>query len=190
MLNHAMVDIETLGGMPNAVILSIGAVVFDPNDTVPGDARFKAGVSIATALAAGQDVEGKTILWWLGQDDAARGAYLNLSHEPLSWVLNALRQWWDSHELEFIWGHGVNFDLKILDEAYRLGGQKPPWGFRAERDTRTLFHLYESVSGEKVEWDKGDTDLPKHDPLGDAIRQVSAVQWAWRRMGVVGVEGT
>ena len=30
MSTHAMIDIETLGTMPNSVILSVGAVKFDP----------------------------------------------------------------------------------------------------------------------------------------------------------------
>lgn len=132
-MNNVMIDIETLGTMTNSVILSIGAVQFDENGF--GD-EFYSNVNIDSCLERGLAVEGRTILWWMGQDEAARAA---LGQNELSLVaaLHGLANTFDWNNT-LAWCNGLNFDLPILDTAYQACGMPTPWAYYNGRDYRTV----------------------------------------------------
>src|SRR3546814_2365974 len=78
-----MVDLETLDTKNSAVVLSIGAVVWE---TLVDDAgsldysvveRFYRVLSIDEQLAAGRTVSESTLLWWMRQDPTARAEAFN-----------------------------------------------------------------------------------------------------------------
>lgn len=175
----AMIDIEALGNGTNGLIVSIGAVRFHPMPVTatehgPQPDAFRACISIQDALNHGAQVEGRTIKWWFEQERTAQMALFE-SPRPESQVLAMLGNWINKIPLEGIWAHGINYDLRMLAAAYARHGQRIPWPFRLERDTRTLFSL---VPYGDIKW--GVSDLPKHDPVGDAICQAFAVQSAMR----------
>ena len=185
---HAMVDIEALGKGDNALVVSAALVAFSP-DNAAAVAPFVAvfdplvvNVRLQSALDHGAQVDGSTLRFWMEQDDAARKA-LFVDALDESTALARIREWWQASFAEAIWGHGVNFDLRLLGAAFRRHGQRAPWHYRQERDTRTLFDLVNFCCGAEVEkacWAKGTkADATKHIALNDAQRQAVAVQAAY-----------
>ncbi|EIC2136778.1 3'-5' exoribonuclease, partial [Citrobacter freundii] len=72
---HLMVDMETMGNSPDAPIVSIGAVFFDPSTGNTG-AEFYRVVSLESSMSFGMKPDASTIQWWLKQSSEARSAIL------------------------------------------------------------------------------------------------------------------
>lgn len=163
-----MVDIETLGTAPGAVILSIGAVMFEPKGDALGG-EFYVDIDVESAMRAGLHTEPGTILWWFGQNEAARKAITAPGRKPLDHALDAFASWCGSGKK--IWGHGATFDPVLIEAAYRYLNKPAPWKYWDARDTRTLF----DVAGLAY---RG----TKHHALEDAKDQALAVQAAYRKL--------
>lgn len=153
-----MIDIETLGINPNAPIISIGAVDSDGN-------VFHEYLDIQSQLEKGALVDWSTVHWWMQQDDAARDKLQEFgtsAEEVLRRFIDAYK--WKDME---VWCNGLNFDLPIIESAFRRFGILPPWQYYNCRDFRTLKKLYPSVS------------LPRpavaHDALEDAKAQMAGL---------------
>jgi hypothetical protein len=165
MPKHLMVDMETLAVSPNAVVLSLGAVHFDPFDNVIGDSiYFKINLDDQDAL--GREIDPNTIDWWSKQDPAImEEAFSENDRIPLVEAMDRFHRF--AWGCDAFWSHGATFDLVILESIYRQLQKPLPWNYWQLRDTRTLFDL------------GFDPDMPKeskHDALQDAIRQVVGVQ--------------
>ena len=138
-----MVDLETLGTKPGSVIVSIGAVAFDPmSNIVRTDAAFYTTMQIQPQLDKGMTVDGSTLSWWMQQSDDARKrlATTEAGLGPVA-VLTQFNEWYISLRGEAIWGHRLNFDIPLLESLYRAMSMKWPWKYSQGRDTRTLFDL-------------------------------------------------
>src|SRR3990167_1581256 len=170
---HVMVDIECLDTRSEAVILSIGAAKFPLLETgsilLPARERYETfytNISIDSSMRAGCTVQGKTIKWWLQQSEFARERLFR-DPEPIGLrdALSQFRGWYGEPKLT--WSHGSNFDLTILDSAYALYDQLPPWRYKDVRDTRTLFWLAHTLRGTNRELML--RPGTKHDALEDAL---------------------
>ena len=161
-MNNVMIDIETLGTAANSVILSIGAVQFGENGL--GDEVYST-INIDSCLERGLVVEGRTILWWMGQADAARAA-LGQNELSLAAALQGLTNAFDWNNT-LVWCNGLNFDLPILDSAYRACGMAAPWAYYNGRDYRTIKCELPKETFKALEV----TPVVKHDALEDAKAQ-------------------
>ena len=167
---HLMIDLETLGTKSNAVILSVGAVLFDLEGNI--EALMHRGINIDSCLRVGLEVDGGTIEFWLKQSKENIDKLMNVSRLSLNEVLNELA-FLNLYQSEwYIWSHGSNFDTVLLENAYKAVGQKVWWKYNNVRDTRTLFDLanYKYVA-------KGG-----HDALDDARNQAKAVCEAYLKL--------
>ena len=70
-VNNVMLDLETMGLGPNAAIIAIGAVMFDP-ETMQLGSEFYRIINLESAVAAGGIMDAGTVMWWLEQGAAAR----------------------------------------------------------------------------------------------------------------------
>jgi DNA polymerase III epsilon subunit-like protein len=137
------VDLETLNTSPDAVILTIGAVA---SCEQTGERRKFYAVCNANAQP-GRTVSQSTLKWWDGQSAEARTAF-DLAHQPdaplLSTALAQLTEWLGdlgkTHDV-FVWGNGSDFDIAMLNHAYKQISDFVPWNFRRVRDMRTLYDL-------------------------------------------------
>ena len=64
MTTHAMIDIETLGTDPDCVVLSVGAVKFDPFTLNEPHSKTLWRPSADEQLNADRSVDQGTIEWW------------------------------------------------------------------------------------------------------------------------------
>lgn len=165
MTERVMIDLETLGTEPGATIISIGAVRFSPSG-VWEDMTFYRSVSPQSCQDAGLTIDADTLEWWLGQDDEVQDVLTG--GDPLLAVLSDFTAFYaDADE---IWAFSPSFDCSILAAAYDAVGEDTPWGFRDERDARTLAALPTGTDVER----RGDL----HNALDDArhqAREASAV---------------
>ncbi|ENV4192955.1 3'-5' exoribonuclease, partial [Escherichia coli] len=109
---HLMIDLETMGKNPDAPIISIGAIFFDPQTGDMGP-EFSKTIDLETA---GGVIDRDTIKWWLKQSREAQSAIMT-DEIPLDDALLQLREFIDENSGEFfvhVWGNGANFDNTIL----------------------------------------------------------------------------
>ncbi|EPJ8279232.1 TPA: 3'-5' exoribonuclease [Citrobacter freundii] len=181
---HLMVDMETMGNSPDAPIVSIGAVFFDPSTGNTG-AEFYRVVSLESSMSFGMKPDASTIQWWLKQSSEARSAILVDEAMGLRESLELLADFIaenaanGSHTVQ-LWGNGCSFDNVILRRAYALTETPFAVPFWNDRDVRTMVELGKSV-GINPRFDipfEGDM----HNALSDARHQVKYVSAIWQRL--------
>lgn len=181
---HLMVDMETMGNSPDAPIVSIGAVFFDPSTGNTG-AEFYRVVSLESSMSFGMKPDASTIQWWLKQSSEARSAILVDEAMGLRESLELLADFIaenaanGSHTVQ-LWGNGCSFDNVILRRAHALTETPFAVPFRNDRDVRTMVELGKSV-GINPRYDipfEGDM----HNALSDARHQVKYVSAIWQRL--------
>lgn len=166
-----MVDLETLATSPDAVILTIGAVTFDPASNKIFDKLYYR-VDVESCDRLGMTVNDDTVEWWSKQAaDVQTEAFAEDNRVPIEEVIEKFHKF--AWNCDAFWSHGATFDLVILDCYYRKLNKVPPWNFWQIRDTRTLFDL------------GYDPEMPKeglHNALEDASRQAIGVQTIYRKL--------
>ena len=171
MMNHMMVDLETLGTGTDTVVVSAGIVMFDPEaGAVHNMHQRHWSLNIQDQLDHDRTVTGATIKWWLKQSDEAIRSWNN-AEATCAFMQEFEMQFtdfWDDWGAKYIWSHGSVFDVMILESMF---GGRQPWKFYDIRDTRTLLH----VSQEKINRASG----THHNALDDAIAQAHGINEAW-----------
>ena len=157
-----MLDLETFGDIPNAVMIQIGACYFDRATGEIGE-KFLANIDVESSLKEGFEVTGSTLYWWLRQDKKAQ---LSLLEKPLN-VVDALFAFSMFMErAKYIWSH-VTFDCVILMNHFRKLGIHPKvHPYKIARDLNTLIHL---INTNRSDYTRGGIH---HNALDDCIYQV------------------
>ncbi|EOK2889929.1 3'-5' exoribonuclease, partial [Escherichia coli] len=175
---HLMIDLETMGKNPDAPIISIGAIFFDPQTGDMGP-EFSKTIDLDTA---GGVIDRDTMKWWLKQSREAQSAIMT-DEIPLDDALLQLREFIDENSGEFfvhVWGNGANFDNTILRRSYERQGSPCPWRYYNDRDVRTIVEL-----GKAIDFDAR-TAIPfegeRHNALDDARYQAKYVSAIWQKL--------
>lgn len=172
-----MIDTETLATTPDAMILQIAAVKFDPFDDY-----LERGITVADLpqLNLWLDLESQpdrqlsesTLEWWSKQDPAIQAqVFGDKNRVAFSEAIQQTHQFiWNTGR---IWAQGIQFDISLLENAYRSLDMPYSWSYWQARDSRTLLDL---VS----------VNLPAatHNAIDDCFRQVVGVQKALAALGV------
>jgi len=173
MAKHLMVDMETMAVTPDAVILTLGAVHFNPWGNGYGD-KIYFRISIDDQDRLGRFVDPATLDWWAKQDPAImEEAFSDQDRIPLEEAMDRFHKF--AWGCDAFWSHGATFDLVMIENVLRQMGRPVPWNYWQLRDTRTLFDL------------GYDPDMPtgsKHDALQDAIRQAVGVQNIYSKLKI------
>ena len=181
--NNLMIDLETMGKKPNAPIVSIGAVFFNPQSGELGP-EFYAVVSLESAMESGAVPDGDTILWWMKQSAEARAAICIDDVMPISDALSELDHFIvrnaDNPKYMKVWGNGANFDNVILRGAYERAGQLCPWAFWNDHDVRTIVTLGRTIGFDPKRDMPFDGDM--HNALADARHQAKYVSAIWQKL--------
>ena len=176
--DHLMIDLETMGKNPDAPIISIGAIFFDPQTGDMGP-EFSKTIDLETA---GGVIDRDVIKRWLKQSREAQSAIMT-DEIPLDDALLQLREFIDENSGEFfvqVWGNGANFDNTILRRSYERQGIPCPWRYYNDRDVRTIVEL-----GKAIDFDAR-TAIPfegeRHNALDDARYQAKYVSAIWQKL--------
>ncbi|WP_313609978.1 3'-5' exonuclease [Atlantibacter hermannii] len=179
-----MVDLETIGSNPDAPIVSIGAVFFEPSTGETGP-EFYQVVDLTSAMNFGAKPDASTILWWMKQSSEARSALLVEDAADLDVALTLFSEFLCGNAANGaksvqVWGNGASFDNVLLKQSYELVGGAAPWRFVNDRDVRTIVELGNAV-GINPRY-----DIPfegeKHNALADALHQAKYVSAIWQRL--------
>lgn len=170
-----MIDIETLSIKPNAVVLTLGAVQFDPFNHVEhyfSEKYFR--FDIDEQIELGRDVNEETVEWWGKQSDESRVEALSdegrvvfdvYSKELTKLVVQSKR----------IWAQGPVFDMGILENLYRQKSTPIPWQYYNVRDSRTLL---------KALGDSRNAGTKAHNALEDCKEQIRAIKRVVAKYGL------
>jgi hypothetical protein len=176
-MNHVMLDLETLGTTADAVVLSIGAVRFDPSSDRLGDRpedKFYGSVSIDSQLQLGRRIQEDTLLWWIQQSPEARQVFFE-PKKTLEAVLLDLADWISvipEANLE-VWAKPAKFDIAILEHAYQQHDIDVPWPHWA---SNCLTSFKKRMCEICVDVPKQPAPEIAHNALHDAIAQARYVQ--------------
>lgn len=186
-------DLETLGTVPDAVVLEIGAVPFDPNgsDTVetllPRARQFT--LPIQSQLDAGRKVDAGALQFWLGRRSSCvecmfeRVAAQDRLFPHYSHSLDRFLEWClaefnvlSAPPAARSWANSPSFDHVKLRGLLESCKRTVPLvlSYRHERDVRTLRDFCGVVDFQMP-------GLVAHDAVHDAIYQALLVQEAHKK---------
>ncbi|PBB41733.1 ATPase [Mesorhizobium sp. WSM3866] len=173
---HCMIDLETMGTAPNAPVVAIGAIYFDPDTGALGE-TFDAAIDLEDAVRYGR-VSGSTLKWWLNQGEAARQKVVRGRHSA-QLVFEKFHEFCRKHGTGIKpWGNGSSFDITILEYAFgRILDKPAPWDFWNVRDCRTIKEL--AANGPQY---TGTLEGTAHTALDDATHQAKWVSFYWQAL--------
>ncbi|MCM7179385.1 hypothetical protein LNGFDJGK_01622 [Enterobacter hormaechei] len=184
LFTHLMVDVESLGEKPDAPIVSIGAVFFNPASGQTGPEFYKV-ISLESSMAWGGVPDASTILFWLRATPEARSEIIMDHAIPLD---DALLQFKDfiaenaanGKDTVQVWGNGATFDNVLLEDSYSRTGIPCPWKYWNNRDVRTIVELGKAVGYTPCH------EIPfegePHKAISDARHQVKYVSAIWQHL--------
>lgn len=174
-----MIDMETLDVSPNCVILTIGAVTFNPKGSgVISRLELRPTIEEQTENF-GRVINEDTLRWWGTQSASAQEEALG-DRDRISFkeCMEQLSKFcWNKRA---IWSNGSAFDCVIAESAFRQLGLSIPWNFWSLRDTRTLY----DITGVKL---KDGGHVTTHKAVEDAEHQVIVLQRGYKKLIQAGI---
>lgn len=173
---HATIDLETIDTCPQATVLSLGAVKFDPRSAIEPHSELYIKISIDDQDRLGRTVSDGTIEWWSKQDPAImEEAFDQTGAVSVEEALAQISKF--AVGVDTFWGQGYGFDYTILEDMFRSIRRPIPWNFWQIRDSRTLFGICSEDPRKKIQ-----NDL--HNALADAFYQSKAIQIAYNELDI------
>lgn len=180
---HVSLDIETLSTAKNAVVLSIGAVMFElrpgGDRSVVGPETFLSTLAVQPQIDKGRGISEGTLKFWAAQGAGLFESALGGVDQPAT-AITRLGQWLREHQHGDdplpVWTKGPAFDGAIIEDLCADFGMTCPVRYRDWRDVRTI----ESVAGYKAP----EIGALAHDPVVDATAQAKSVIECYERLGL------
>jgi len=172
-MNNVMIDLETLATSNDAVVCSLGAVLFDP-DT--GEQGYTYYMRVDWTKQPGRMLCMKTLLWWLKQAAAARDELIECAATGVEFkdALRDFKAWLPADCIP--WSNGKEFDIKILEHACAQYDIEVPWHYAAAMDCRTI----EKAAAGQVSRKDFTRNGTHHNALDDAIYQATYTAEMWQ----------
>lgn len=178
MATHGMIDLETLGVEPDSVVMTLGAIKFDPfTDAEPHSPLYLRGDVEEQSEQYGRSIDDNTLAWWATQPQEIQDEAFG-DHDDRVTVQEMLRQlnkWCVG--LDYIWCQGPTFDFVILQDLYKCAEKPAPWNYWQIRDSRTLFAMMPSDPRKAIQ-------ESLHNALADCFYQAKCVQQSYKHFGV------
>jgi hypothetical protein len=176
-----MLDIETLATTPNSVVITFGAIRFDPfaddsasyqGNTITMDTFYRR-IDPASFDDAKFKIDDNTLAWWSRQSPQVQlEAMTDDDRHDIRSVMLDFHRWCRSYDN--VWANGPAFDIVILENVCRELGRGYPWKYWQVRDARTVYSL--------VEHSRPNPSL--HHALWDCWSQIVALQSCFRNLNI------
>jgi hypothetical protein len=168
-----MLDLETLATTPNAKILSISAVAFDPHE-LSDDLTQNPKLDLLLDLDEQENryEDPDTVEWWAKQSHEVQNKiFSDTGRVKVDDAISQLSKFvWNKDRL---WAQGIAFDFPILENLFRERKNSIPWQYYKVTDSRTIRAL---------------VDCPvyktSHDSLDDCYNQIKSVQYVLHELGI------
>ena len=172
---HVMLDIETLATTPDAVVMSVGVVKFDPQSGTPYNKTLWRP-DIDEQTERDRHVSDSTLEWWGKQaDHIQEDAFSDEGRIPVTEFMKELNRYCVG--MDKIWCQGPQFDMLILEILYIQWGHHFGWQFWQVMDCRTLFQLMPVDPRKAIQQDLHSADA-------DAYYQAIGVQQCYEHFGI------
>ena len=176
MATHGMIDLETLGVDPECVILTIGAIKFNPFNSIEPNNGLYLRCDVDEQTSLGRTVDDNTLAWWGKQKPEIRHEALSDDNRTsIEEVTKAINKFCVG--LDYIWCQGPTFDFTILQNFYKMAGKPVPWNYWQIRDSRTLFKMMPKDPRKAIQ-------SSLHNALADCYYQAKCVQQTYKHFGV------
>ena len=157
---HLMIDFETLSVAEDAVILSVGLILFDQHTEIRDDyMEFKVGPQICE----GRTVDPLTVAWWNQMNPEELSRLVNGGCNSLAEFRKIMHADYPYNNT-YVWSRGY-MDFAILNNLLL----PKPYPYYAFRDVRTLDSIFTVEQAAN-----------KHNALLDCRNQVEYVQQCMR----------
>jgi hypothetical protein len=177
MTTHAMIDIETLGTEPDCVVLSVGAVKFNPYNHNEPHAKTLWRPAVESQMSAGRSVLDSTLEWWAKQPKHIQDeAFSEEGRIPLEQFFADLNKYVVG--CDKIWCQGPQFDMVILENLFKQFNHHRGWAFWQIMDCRTIFNMMPADPRKAIQQDLHSADA-------DAYYQAVCVQQTYKHFGAV-----
>ena len=180
-----MIDLETLDVTPNCVILSIGAVTFNPNGIgIMDKLELRPTIDDQTEKYH-RTISESTLKWWSQQnEEAIEEAFSDHGRIPFRNCMEQLYKFcWNR---DAVWSNGAAFDVVACESGMMQTlteySNPIPWPFWTVRDTRTLYN----IAGVSLK-DKKYGTKTTHKAVEDASHQAIVVQDAYKKLIKLGL---
>ena len=172
-MQHLMLDLETLDVKPSAVVLSIGAVVFDPYSPTTGPSFYVELTNhLDDQLKQGRTVSGSTIAWWMRQSPEARRVFdekeTSVDRCTTMFALTVFANFCKDNQVKYIWAKDPDFDVVILRSMFEDYGFDFPFSYSKSRSVRTMEAMPFALLRGPAE--------AAHNALADATAQAKNIQ--------------
>jgi len=168
MTTAIMLDIETLSTAPNATVLSVGAVKFNPytDDAPHSDMHWRLFIEEQQDL--GRAVDESTLGFWAKQSPSViEEAFGEQGRITVIDFMAQLNKYLSGSKS--IWCHGPQFDMVILEDLFNDYNHHKSWHYYNVMDSRTLFNLMPVDPRKAIQQEL-------HNALEDARYQAIGVQ--------------
>lgn len=177
-MRDIMIDLETLGTTPDAVVLSLGAVVFDPYSSVQGPTFYVEFTNfLERQTDQGRTINPNTVLWWMQQNQGAREVFQPRETDvtrcsPL-FGASAFSAFVKENGCDRVWAKDPDFDVVILRSFFNSinRGEAFPFKYNAGRSVRTVMDM--PFAKHRA------SPAVAHNALADAIQQATDIQGAF-----------
>lgn len=180
MSSNLIIDLETLGTREGAVVISLGATLFDfENGKNDFDSYIENGFHVKFDVKDQvrnykRGIEDGTLAWWKEQSAEAR-KILVPSDEDASMLegLEMFNAWLRASKYDFknsyVWSRGTYFDFPKVESMYDQLNLKCGFNTWKIRDVRTFIDVLVGVDNGKYEPQNGTPrNFVPHDALHDA----------------------
>ena len=176
---HAMIDLETLGVNNDCIILTFGAVKFDPCTSIEPHDPIHIRVDTDEQTALNRTIDDDTLEWWNKQDEQIREEALS---EDDRMSLDNFTRIFNKYIVgcNYLWCKGPMFDYAILRDLYVQLDTPVPWAFWQIRDCRTLFGL---MTRDQRNFMMEQQNMA-HNALADAYFQAQWVQEIYKQFEI------
>jgi exodeoxyribonuclease VIII len=177
MKTHAMIDIETLGTGPDAVVLSVGAVKFSPYNPQEPHAKTLWKPNIDEQTTAGRSVLESTLEWWAKQPKHIQDeAFSDEGRITVKDFMGQLNKYLVG--VDKIWCQGPQFDMVILENLYGQFEHHTAWAYWKIMDCRTIFNMMPVDPRKAIQQNLHSADA-------DAYYQAVCVQQTYKHFNVL-----
>lgn len=131
---HVMLDLETLGVSPDAMIVSIGAISW--NQITKETKEFYKAIHTDKNVGT---IDVSTVKWWMKQKDRTKEVFFDETAVSLFSALSEFIKFFPPDAL--LWSNGVDFDKMLLEDKYKRLGLPVPWKYWNTRCFRTFKNI-------------------------------------------------
>jgi len=174
MTTWAMIDLETLDTRPEAQVLTIGGVKFDPFSFQDTHSDFYYRFDIDEQEALGRTQSESTLEWWATQPAEVQEEAFSADRTSCRTILKELKKWYVG--CDRIWSQG-EFDTVIMENMCRQLGEPIPWAFWSVENSRTLINRMPTDPRKGMKF-------VAHNALEDSKAQVDALRQTFKHFGM------